>query len=190
MAGTATGNLSGRKKQLFLCWQLGLFGNRRLGGGNCLASNPLDAVCRLAAGLGPGGRRLGPGGRVRRTPRGGAPEEPVTAEPVPDTPAQIVIEVPSQGGLGYNENGHLVVRAVLHNVGTQTAQPLDLIALVLNDCVLREVPQTCRFVAFGRFPAVGTEGIAPGTSLPITFDFGPVPDVDLSRSFILWHSVQ
>ncbi|HLT58653.1 MAG: hypothetical protein LOD91_02620 [Limnochordales bacterium] len=123
-------------------------------------------------------------------PQGGAPEEPVTAEPVPDTPAQIVIEVPSQGGLGYNENGHLVVRAVLHNVGTQTAQPLDLIALVLNDCVLREVPQTCRFVAFGRFPAVGTEGIAPGTSLPITFDFGPVPDVDLSRSFILWHSVQ
>src|SRR5690606_29907383 len=94
MAGTATGNLSGRQKQLFLCWQLGLFGNRRLGGGIALHQTRWMPFVALLLALGLAAAALAQEGGSA-APQGGAPEEPVTAEPVPDTPAQIVIEVPS-----------------------------------------------------------------------------------------------
>jgi len=93
-------------------------------------------------------------------------------------------------GLIIDEEGNLLVIALMSNVGQQRSAPLDLIAVVLNDCILPNVPQTCRFVAFGRFPDVTPEGIGPNETVQWTFDFGPYPEVDLSRWSIIWYQVR
>jgi len=119
------------------------------------------------------------------------PDIDASSEPggVAPVPAQILIEVPNQA-VGYDEEGNLLVIALMSNVGQQRSAPLDLIAVVLNDCILPNVPQTCRFVAFGRFPDVTPEGIGPNETVQWTFDFGPYPEVDLSRWSIIWYQVR
>jgi len=67
---------------------------------------------------------------------------------------------------------------------------MDLIAIVLTDCIIGEIPQTCRFAAFGSFEGVTPDGIAPGSTVPWTFNFGPHPQVDLSRWSVIWYQVR
>jgi len=115
--------------------------------------------------------------------------------PVPDTeiltpdvqpvPAQILIQVPDDA-VGFDEEGNLLVVAMMTNVGEQRSTPMDLVAVVLNDCLIQNVPQTCRFVSFGVFRDVAPQGIGPGETVQWTFDFGPAPPVDLSRWSIIW----
>lgn len=104
-------------------------------------------------------------------------------------PPQIVIDVPPQG-IGYTEQGELILVATLTNIGTQTSQPMDLIAIVLTDCIIGELPQTCRFAAFGSFERVTPNGIPAGTTVQWTFNFGPQPQLDLSRWSIIWYQVR
>ncbi|OUN00447.1 MAG: hypothetical protein BAA04_11240 [Firmicutes bacterium ZCTH02-B6] len=109
--------------------------------------------------------------------------------PVTQVPPQILIQVPTDG-LGYDEHGNLVVVAVMTNLGTQRSSPMDLIAIVLNDCILPDIPYTCRFAGFGSFSNVTPEGIGPGESVQQSFIFGPSPDLDLSRWSIIWFQVR
>lgn len=103
--------------------------------------------------------------------------------------AQVLIDIPAQG-LGYSQEGELLLFATLTNLGNQLSEPLDLIAVVLNDCILPDIPQTCRFAAFGSFEQVTPNGIAPGTTVQWTFNFGPNPQVDLSRWSVIWYQVR
>lgn len=98
--------------------------------------------------------------------------------------AQILINV---ADMGYTEEGELLLFATLTNLGNQLSEPLDLVAIVLNDCILPDLPQTCRFAAFGAFEQVTPNGIAAGTTVQWTFNFGLTPQVDLSRWSILWY---
>lgn len=118
-----------------------------------------------------------------------AQEATTAGAPVTEIPPQILIQVPNQG-IGYNQEGHPLVVAVMTNLGTQRSLPMDLIAIVLNDCILPDVPQTCRFAAFGSFHDVTPEGIGPGETVQWTFDFGRYPELDLSRWSIIWSQVR
>lgn len=118
-------------------------------------------------------------------------QEVDTSEPIVEPQAggpQVAINVPSDGVL-YNERGELVVSATLSNAGSQTVPPLDVIVVLLNDCVLTNVPQTCRFAAFGSFQSVAPNGIAPGDSLSWVFNFGPYPRLDLNRWTVIWYPI-
>lgn len=103
--------------------------------------------------------------------------------------SQVLIDIPAQG-IGYSEQGELLLFATLTNIGSQLSAPLDLIAIVLNDCILPEVPQTCRFAAFGSFEQVTPNGIAAGNTVQWTFNFGINPQVDLSRWSVIWYQVR
>src|SRR5690606_34532138 len=62
-------------------------------------------------------------------------------------PAQGRNEVPNQA-VGYDEEGNLLVIALMSDVGQLRSATLDLIAVVLSGCILPNGPRTCRFVAF------------------------------------------
>lgn len=114
-----------------------------------------------------------------------APEELIAAL---QGAQQVVIEVPAQG-IGYTEEGELVLIAFLTNVGEETSSSMDITAVLLNDCILPSVLQTCRFAAFGVFDSVTPDGIAPGETVQWTFNFGPYPQLDLSRWSVIWYQV-
>lgn len=103
--------------------------------------------------------------------------------------AQIVIDIPADG-IGFNEDGDLLLFSTLSNIGTEASDPLDLIAIILTDCIVAEIPQTCRFAAFGSFEQVTPNGIMPGNTVQWTFNFGPHPQVDLSRWSVIWYQVR
>ncbi len=117
----------------------------------------------------------------------GAEEITPVVEPN-DAGPQVAINVPSDGVL-YNERGELVVSATLSNVGNQAVPPLDVVVVLLNDCILTNVPQTCRFAAFGSFEGVAPNGISPDNSLSWVFNFGPYPRLDLERWTVIWYPV-
>lgn len=106
-----------------------------------------------------------------------------------EIPPQIIIDIPPQG-IGYSDEGELLLVATMTNIGTQASQPMDLIAIVLNDCIIGELPQTCRFAAFGAFEDVTPNGIPAGTTVQWTFNFGIQPQVDLSRWSVIWYQIQ
>lgn len=108
---------------------------------------------------------------------------------VEEIPPQIVIDIPPQG-IGYSDQGELLLVATMTNISTQASQPMDLIAIILNDCIIAEVPQTCRFAAFGAFENVTPNGIPPGTTVQWTFNFGPQLQVDLTRWSVIWYQVR
>lgn len=99
---------------------------------------------------------------------------------------QVIIEVPEQG-IGYSEAGELLLVTLLTNVSETTSPPLNVTAVLLNDCILPTVLQTCRFAAFGVFENVTPDGIAAGNTVQWTFNFGVYPDLDLSRWSVIWY---
>ena len=99
----------------------------------------------------------------------------------------LAIEI-MEDGIGYTETGELLIQAVLSNVGTSAVPPLDVTVILLNDCVLTAVPQTCRFAAFGSFDDVLSNGLAAGGSVVWTFNFGVYPQLDLSRWSVIWYT--
>ena len=108
------------------------------------------------------------------------------AQSADDVAQQVIIQVPEQG-IGYSEQGELLLVALLTNVSDTTSPPLDVTAVLLNDCILPNVLQTCRFVAFGVFENVTPNGIAAGNTVQWTFNFGVYPDLDLSRWSAIWY---
>lgn len=119
----------------------------------------------------------------------GVEETQDSVEIITEAPgATVVIEIPSDG-LGYSEAGELIMVTSLTNTGTQTSPPLNLIAIVLNDCIIAELPQTCRFAAFGNFQGVTPNGIEPGNTVQWVFNFGPQIRVDLRRWSVIWYQL-
>lgn len=99
---------------------------------------------------------------------------------------QVVIEVPEEG-VGYSGDGELLVVAMLTNVSDTTSKPIDVTTVLLNECIVPNVLQTCRFVAFGVFEDVTPDGIEPGATVQWTFNFGPYPELDLNRWSVIWY---
>lgn len=112
-----------------------------------------------------------------------AGQVPATTE---ESPAQLVFQV-IPDGVVYDQNGNLLVRTLISNVGSQRSPSLNLLVVVLNDCILRDLPQTCRFLTMGTFEGVTPNGLAPGESIVQTLDFGPHPDIELSRWALIWY---
>jgi len=115
-----------------------------------------------------------------------AEADSTAVEPDARAVPQVAINVPSDGVL-YNERGELVISATLSNVGTQVVPPLDVVVVLLNDCILTSVPQTCRFAAFGSFQGVAPNGIAANNTISWAFNFGSYPRLDLSRWTVIWY---
>lgn len=112
-----------------------------------------------------------------------------TSQVLGESPAAtVLIQIPSDG-LGYSEDGELIMVTSLTNTGTEISPPLNLIAIVLNDCIIAELPQTCRFAAFGNFESVTPNGIAPGNTVQWVFNFGPQIQVDLGRWSVIWYQL-
>ena len=103
--------------------------------------------------------------------------------------AQILINIPAQG-LRFSDQGELLLTVTLTNLGNQVSSPLNLMAIVLNDCILPQIAQTCRFASFGMFEQVTPNGIPPGTTVQWTFNFGPTPQIDLNRWSVIWYQVR
>jgi len=111
---------------------------------------------------------------------------PVGAQETGQVGPQVIIEV-VEPGIGYNERGELLLVTALTNAGDTASTPLDVTAVVLNDCIIPSVLQTCRFAAFGVFHNVAPDGIEAGGTLQWVFNFGVYPELDLSRWSVLWY---
>lgn len=114
-------------------------------------------------------------------------DDTIAAQEVEEVP-ELAIDV-LENGILYNERGELVIRTSLTNVGTRAVPPLNVIVVLLNDCILTNVPQTCRFAAFGSFNNVIPNGLPGGTATDWVFNFGAYPRLDLERWTVIWYPI-
>lgn len=111
---------------------------------------------------------------------------PAFAQSADEVAQQVIIEVPEQG-IGYSEDGELLLVTLLTNLGDTTSPAMNVTAVLLNDCIIPNILQTCRFAAFGVFENVTPDGIEAGETVQWTFNFGQYPDLDLSRWSVIWY---